>query len=66
MFKQTVNSFVISTEHQTLIIGADNEDDMHGWLYAFNPLLAGTIRLVNVFINYKHLKRFNYYSHSYQ
>jgi len=44
MHQITVNSFVISTEHQTLIIGADNEDDMHGWLYAFNPLLAGTIR----------------------
>lgn len=28
------------------MLQASSDKDMHDWLYAFNPLLAGTIRYV--------------------
>nr|CAB3259092.1 kinesin-like protein KIF1B [Phallusia mammillata] len=36
-------TFAICTQHRGFILQAGNEADMHGWLYAFNPLLAGSI-----------------------
>ncbi|XP_062872912.1 kinesin-like protein KIF1A isoform X1 [Trichomycterus rosablanca] len=38
------NSFAVVTEHRGILLQASNDKDMHDWLYAFNPLLAGTIR----------------------
>lgn len=35
------------TEHRGILLQAANDKEMHDWLYAFNPLLAGTIRLVH-------------------
>lgn len=32
------------TEHRGILLQANSDKDMHDWLYAFNPLLAGTIR----------------------
>lgn len=32
------------TEHRGILLQASSDKDMHDWLYAFNPLLAGTIR----------------------
>lgn len=34
------------TEHRGILLQASSDKDMHDWLYAFNPLLAGTIRYV--------------------
>ncbi|XP_034862622.1 kinesin-like protein KIF1A isoform X17 [Mirounga leonina] len=41
---QTPNTFAVCTEHRGLLLQAGSDKDMHDWLYAFNPLLAGTIR----------------------
>ncbi|KAJ8360794.1 hypothetical protein SKAU_G00173190 [Synaphobranchus kaupii] len=38
------NTFAMCTNHQGILLQALNEKDMNDWLYAFNPLLAGTIR----------------------
>ncbi|XP_028858111.1 kinesin-like protein KIF1A isoform X2 [Denticeps clupeoides] len=38
------NTFSVCTEHRGILIQANTEKEMHDWLYAFNPLLAGTIR----------------------
>lgn len=38
------NTFAVCTEHRNILLQASNEKEMHDWLYAFNPLLAGTIR----------------------
>lgn len=35
------------TEHRGILLQASNDKEMHDWLYAFNPLLAGTIRYSN-------------------
>lgn len=32
------------TEHRGILLQASSDKDMHDWLYAFNPLLAGSIR----------------------
>ncbi|KAG1969403.1 kinesin-like protein KIF1A isoform X8 [Pimephales promelas] len=46
--KQTMlrapNTFSVCTEHRNILLQAGNDKEMHDWLYAFNPLLAGTIR----------------------
>ncbi|KAK7159034.1 hypothetical protein R3I94_005387 [Phoxinus phoxinus] len=46
--KQTMlrapNTFSVCTEHRRILLQAGNDKEMHDWLYAFNPLLAGTIR----------------------
>ncbi|KAK7162919.1 hypothetical protein R3I93_007075 [Phoxinus phoxinus] len=46
--KQTMlrapNTFSVCTEHRSILLQAGNDKEMHDWLYAFNPLLAGTIR----------------------
>uniref|UniRef100_A0A8C6WNR0 PH domain-containing protein n=1 Tax=Neogobius melanostomus TaxID=47308 RepID=A0A8C6WNR0_9GOBI len=34
----------VCTEHRGILLQATNDKEMHDWLYAFNPLLAGTIR----------------------
>lgn len=41
---QTANTFAVCTKHRGILLQAINEKDMNDWLYAFNPLLAGTIR----------------------
>ncbi|XP_047676299.1 kinesin-like protein KIF1A isoform X7 [Tachysurus fulvidraco] len=41
---RTPNAFAVVTEHRGILLQAGNEKEMHDWLYAFNPLLAGTIR----------------------
>ncbi|XP_067309998.1 kinesin-like protein KIF1A isoform X6 [Pseudorasbora parva] len=38
------NTFAVCTEHRSILLQAGNDKEMHDWLYAFNPLLAGTIR----------------------
>ncbi|MEQ2200682.1 hypothetical protein XENOCAPTIV_001624, partial [Xenoophorus captivus] len=43
---QTPNTFAVCTEHRGILLQAVNDKEMHDWLYAFNPLLAGTIRWV--------------------
>uniref|UniRef100_H0XDJ2 Kinesin family member 1A n=1 Tax=Otolemur garnettii TaxID=30611 RepID=H0XDJ2_OTOGA len=40
----TPNTFAVCTEHRGILLQANSDKDMHDWLYAFNPLLAGTIR----------------------
>uniref|UniRef100_A0A3Q2Y580 plus-end-directed kinesin ATPase n=1 Tax=Hippocampus comes TaxID=109280 RepID=A0A3Q2Y580_HIPCM len=42
---KTPNTFAVCTKHRGILLQANNEKDMNDWLYAFNPLLAGTIRL---------------------
>ncbi|NXJ80078.1 KIF1B protein, partial [Trogon melanurus] len=42
--QQTPNTFAVCTEHRGILLQASNDKDMHDWLYAFNPLLAGSIR----------------------
>ncbi|XP_021180392.2 kinesin-like protein KIF1A isoform X4 [Fundulus heteroclitus] len=41
---RTPNTFAVCTEHRGILLQAANDKEMHDWLYAFNPLLAGTIR----------------------
>ncbi|XP_061593550.1 kinesin-like protein KIF1A isoform X7 [Cololabis saira] len=41
---KTPNTFAVCTEHRGILLQAGNDKEMHDWLYAFNPLLAGTIR----------------------
>lgn len=41
---KTPNTFAVCTKHRGILLQAFNEKDMNDWLYAFNPLLAGTIR----------------------
>uniref|UniRef100_A0A2K6T4C7 plus-end-directed kinesin ATPase n=1 Tax=Saimiri boliviensis boliviensis TaxID=39432 RepID=A0A2K6T4C7_SAIBB len=41
---KTPNTFAVCTEHRGVLLQAASDKDMHDWLYAFNPLLAGTIR----------------------
>ncbi|XP_056912022.1 kinesin-like protein KIF1A isoform X4 [Takifugu flavidus] len=41
---RTPNTFTVCTEHRGILLQAANDKEMHDWLYAFNPLLAGTIR----------------------
>ncbi|KAJ4933940.1 hypothetical protein JOQ06_006748 [Pogonophryne albipinna] len=41
---KTPNTFAMCTKHRGILLQANNEKDMNDWLYAFNPLLAGTIR----------------------
>ncbi|XP_041119620.1 kinesin-like protein KIF1A isoform X23 [Polyodon spathula] len=41
---KTPNTFAVCTEHRGILLQANNDKDMHDWLYAFNPLLAGSIR----------------------
>ncbi|KAI1890835.1 hypothetical protein AGOR_G00157700 [Albula goreensis] len=38
------NTFAVCTNHRGILLQALNDKDMNDWLYAFNPLLAGTIR----------------------
>ncbi|XP_065327536.1 kinesin-like protein KIF1B [Pelmatolapia mariae] len=41
---KTPNTFAVCTKHGGILLQANNEKDLNDWLYAFNPLLAGTIR----------------------
>ncbi|XP_069893426.1 kinesin-like protein KIF1B isoform X5 [Dipodomys merriami] len=41
---KTPNTFAVCTKHRGVLLQALNDKDMNDWLYAFNPLLAGTIR----------------------
>ncbi|KAG7261140.1 hypothetical protein CRUP_005288, partial [Coryphaenoides rupestris] len=41
---KTPNTFAVCTKHRGILLQASNDKDMNDWLYAFNPLLAGTIR----------------------
>ncbi|XP_077439619.1 kinesin-like protein KIF1A isoform X5 [Vanacampus margaritifer] len=41
---KTPNTFAVCTDHRGILLQATSDKDMHDWLYAFNPLLAGTIR----------------------
>uniref|UniRef100_A0A673G5Y1 plus-end-directed kinesin ATPase n=1 Tax=Sinocyclocheilus rhinocerous TaxID=307959 RepID=A0A673G5Y1_9TELE len=41
---RALNTFAVCTEHRNILLQAANDKEMHDWLYAFNPLLAGTIR----------------------
>ncbi|MGH0142745.1 UNVERIFIED_CONTAM: hypothetical protein FKN15_024367 [Acipenser sinensis] len=40
---KTPNTFAVCTEHRGILLQANTDKDMHDWLYAFNPLLAGSI-----------------------
>uniref|UniRef100_A0A673IYA7 PH domain-containing protein n=1 Tax=Sinocyclocheilus rhinocerous TaxID=307959 RepID=A0A673IYA7_9TELE len=40
----TPYTFAVCTEHRGILLQASNDKEMHDWLYAFNPLLAGSIR----------------------
>ncbi|KAF7700417.1 hypothetical protein HF521_003375 [Silurus meridionalis] len=42
--QRTPNAFAVVTEHRGILLQASNDKELHDWLYAFNPLLAGTIR----------------------
>uniref|UniRef100_A0A8C9VMQ8 plus-end-directed kinesin ATPase n=1 Tax=Scleropages formosus TaxID=113540 RepID=A0A8C9VMQ8_SCLFO len=44
---KTPNTFAVCTKHRGILLQANNDKDMNDWLYAFNPLLAGTIRAVS-------------------
>ncbi|CAL8273361.1 unnamed protein product [Arctogadus glacialis] len=44
VLRQTPNTFAVCTEHRGILLQANSDKEMHDWLYAFNPLLAGTIR----------------------
>ncbi|TRZ03736.1 hypothetical protein DNTS_009734, partial [Danionella cerebrum] len=46
---KTPNTFAMCTKHRGILLQANNDKDMNDWLYAFNPLLAGTIRSVALF-----------------
>ncbi|XP_050967604.1 kinesin-like protein KIF1A isoform X21 [Labeo rohita] len=41
---KTPYTFAVCTEHRGVLLQASNDKEMHDWLYAFNPLLAGSIR----------------------
>ncbi|XP_078483621.1 kinesin-like protein KIF1A isoform X3 [Ciona intestinalis] len=41
---QNLYTFAVCTQYRGFVLQAANDVDMHGWLYAFNPLLAGSIR----------------------
>uniref|UniRef100_A0A4W3H4M0 Kinesin family member 1B n=1 Tax=Callorhinchus milii TaxID=7868 RepID=A0A4W3H4M0_CALMI len=41
---KTPNTFAVCTKHRGILLQACNDKDMYDWLYAFNPLLAGSIR----------------------
>ncbi|XP_066137229.1 kinesin-like protein KIF1A isoform X4 [Saccopteryx bilineata] len=41
---ETPHTFAVCTEHRGILLQAGSDKDMHDWLYAFNPLLAGSIR----------------------
>ncbi|XP_036603814.1 kinesin-like protein KIF1B isoform X3 [Trichosurus vulpecula] len=41
---KTSSTFAVFTKHRGVLLQAINDKDMNDWLYAFNPLLAGTIR----------------------
>uniref|UniRef100_A0A8B9KG40 plus-end-directed kinesin ATPase n=1 Tax=Astyanax mexicanus TaxID=7994 RepID=A0A8B9KG40_ASTMX len=41
---KTPYTFAVCTEHRGILLQATNDKEMHDWLYAFNPLLAGSIR----------------------
>ncbi|KAJ7412384.1 Kinesin-like protein KIF1B [Willisornis vidua] len=41
---KTPNTFGVCTRHRGVLLQALHDRDMNDWLYAFNPLLAGTIR----------------------
>ncbi|XP_032614766.1 kinesin-like protein KIF1B isoform X7 [Hylobates moloch] len=41
---KTPNTFAVCTKHRGVLLQALNDKDMNDWLYAFNPLLAGTIQ----------------------
>ncbi|XP_030078314.1 kinesin-like protein KIF1B isoform X4 [Microcaecilia unicolor] len=41
---KTPNTFAVCTKHRGILLQALNDKDINDWLYAFNPLLAGTIR----------------------
>uniref|UniRef100_A0AAX7U9U8 plus-end-directed kinesin ATPase n=1 Tax=Astatotilapia calliptera TaxID=8154 RepID=A0AAX7U9U8_ASTCA len=54
---KTPNTFAVCTKHGGILLLATNENDMNDWLYAFNPLRAGTIR-------YTHTHRHTRSSHT--
>ncbi|XP_076874590.1 kinesin-like protein KIF1B isoform X6 [Brachyhypopomus gauderio] len=41
---KTPNTFAVCTTHRGILLQANNDKDLNDWLYAFSPLLAGTIR----------------------
>ncbi|XP_071432065.1 kinesin-like protein KIF1B isoform X8 [Pithys albifrons albifrons] len=41
---KTPNTFGVCTRYRGVLLQALHDRDMNDWLYAFNPLLAGTIR----------------------
>uniref|UniRef100_A0A3P8UP25 PH domain-containing protein n=2 Tax=Cynoglossus semilaevis TaxID=244447 RepID=A0A3P8UP25_CYNSE len=41
---KTPHTFAVCTQHRGILLQATSDKEMHDWLYAFNPLLAGTIR----------------------
>ncbi|XP_072333983.1 kinesin-like protein KIF1B isoform X8 [Scyliorhinus torazame] len=41
---KTSNTFAVCTKHRGILLQASNDKEMYDWLYAFNPLLAGSIR----------------------
>ncbi|XP_078695788.1 kinesin-like protein KIF1A isoform X37 [Branchiostoma floridae x Branchiostoma belcheri] len=41
---KTPNTFSVCTKHRGFLLQTLGDKDVHDWLYAINPLLAGTIR----------------------
>uniref|UniRef100_A0A8B9KE00 plus-end-directed kinesin ATPase n=1 Tax=Astyanax mexicanus TaxID=7994 RepID=A0A8B9KE00_ASTMX len=52
---KTPYTFAVCTEHRGILLQATNDKEMHDWLYAFNPLLAGSIRYTGSCTAEKHL-----------
>ena len=48
------NTFSITTKQNVFLIQTMNEKDVHDWLYAINPLLAGKIRYYKIDFPYKY------------
>lgn len=44
------NTFSVVSKHRGYLLQTLHEREVHDWLYAINPLLAGQIRLVPTFL----------------
>lgn len=53
------NTFSVVTKHRGYLLQTFGEKEVHEWLYAINPLLAGQIRLVIFFFGYSDVRRFS-------
>ena len=47
---QARNTFSVMTKHRGFLLQTIDDKDVHDWLYAINPLLAGQIRSVDLHV----------------